>query len=1019
MPYALSTPQIKYKICDANYGENSCVETSGSATIYCDVNGRSPAVEYPRRWIGRGGLVPWPARSPDLSPSDFFFWGCLKRRVYSGWRPDTWGQLLQATTSDNAPCHIQDPVNSPYFQEIYVKTHNRAAPYFAGVIVGIIIFKKRSSKFKFGKQGMAKRRNERSREAGYAGENPSDQRPHPARFSRAQNPGVTPTGVGLGVSEVRVPQVTSHVFALLVWTLASATMLAVYVFFDQLRPRGTVEAALYSSLHRVGFGVAIACYFLLIAFGQLGEFVLQARFKRMPQLRRSIISKPNNTRARLSNQINRGSVKLVYHIFIKVQCDHHERLENEVPPAASCEETTNLQARPNVKHVHVGGSNVPTNGMPKVSQYNVRMWGQEHPHETTEHERASPKVNVFCTVSKDTVCFFHEPTVTGIPYLGILTDWLFPQLEEAAGDFIFQPLVVVALNIYEHMIWNYFPSIITNVTGRMSLSTRVKIYAGRDAGADWELPICRWLLLQEYVAYKQLFHFFMLKSSTKETFPVQSLFARIRSSRATTEILHAMRVKAVHDKVSTFEINLRKKSLPLRSYILTDALRDMNPVNASGSKLSMDIFCFVIVPQMSEFDDVAAVETARCEYQPAFCAAYIARRGPAWASDSGAASERHTASVQGRFPAGLNFSIRLSRRTWSSVGGFHRGTPVFPPALVRLRHPGFLSDVGHVRAPALKPFTQRRIAKAEETGHPVKPPPPPVDQRHRPAQVPHVKIREPPSRESNPLRVQGQEARERYGRQLHARLASHRSYAQGVQCFRRIYESIFSWKPFKVLSRLTYGAYLVHTLGQLYDHGSLRSPRPTAYFTVVSNTLPACGGFRQTKIVDAAVLATRPLVLREYVYVDALGRLGIYFTFPVPPHSIIWRFMGIAGLLLRENPNAHYYRQFLETDLPLLLEDVLLEGRRGIWSWQDREHPNFIRAVAEVLNAEHPGRWPSPMADASGREVGHTGSQLIWVTTDATTKLADELAGMQWQKVMAQCVAAGLRSVAAHFEQLA
>ncbi|KAJ8865946.1 hypothetical protein PR048_033469 [Dryococelus australis] len=36
----------------------------------------------------------------------------------------------------------------------------------------------------------------------------------------------------------------------------------------------------------------------------------------------------------------------------------------------------------------------------------------------------------------------------------------------------------------------------------------------------------------------------------------------------------------------------------------------------------------------------------------------------------------------------------------------------------------------------------------------------------------------------NTMRDQGQEARERYGRQLHARLAPHRSYAQGVQCFR-------------------------------------------------------------------------------------------------------------------------------------------------------------------------------------------------------------------------------------------
>ncbi|KAJ8871704.1 hypothetical protein PR048_028031 [Dryococelus australis] len=34
-------------------------------------------------------------------------------------------------------------------------------------------------------------------------------------------------------------------------------------------------------------------------------------------------------------------------------------------------------------------------------------------------------------------------------------------------------------------------------------------------------------------------------------------------------------------------------------------------------------------------------------------------------------------------------------------------------------------------------------------------------------------------------RIQGQEARERYGRHEHARLVPHRSYAQGVQCFRR------------------------------------------------------------------------------------------------------------------------------------------------------------------------------------------------------------------------------------------
>jgi len=34
------------------------------------------------RWIGRGGPIPWPPRSPDLNSLDFFFWGYLKETVY-------------------------------------------------------------------------------------------------------------------------------------------------------------------------------------------------------------------------------------------------------------------------------------------------------------------------------------------------------------------------------------------------------------------------------------------------------------------------------------------------------------------------------------------------------------------------------------------------------------------------------------------------------------------------------------------------------------------------------------------------------------------------------------------------------------------------------------------------------------------------------------------------------------------------------------------------------------------------
>lgn len=37
---------------------------------------------YPNRWIGRGGPVSWPPRSPDLTPLDFFLWGHMKSLVY-------------------------------------------------------------------------------------------------------------------------------------------------------------------------------------------------------------------------------------------------------------------------------------------------------------------------------------------------------------------------------------------------------------------------------------------------------------------------------------------------------------------------------------------------------------------------------------------------------------------------------------------------------------------------------------------------------------------------------------------------------------------------------------------------------------------------------------------------------------------------------------------------------------------------------------------------------------------------
>jgi hypothetical protein len=40
--------------------------------------------------------VAWPARSPDLNPSDFFLWGCMKSRVHHGGKRDARHQIVEA-----------------------------------------------------------------------------------------------------------------------------------------------------------------------------------------------------------------------------------------------------------------------------------------------------------------------------------------------------------------------------------------------------------------------------------------------------------------------------------------------------------------------------------------------------------------------------------------------------------------------------------------------------------------------------------------------------------------------------------------------------------------------------------------------------------------------------------------------------------------------------------------------------------------------------------------------------------
>jgi len=42
----------------------------------------------PNRWNGRDGPTPWPPRSPDITPLDFFLWGYVNDKVFSTPVPD-------------------------------------------------------------------------------------------------------------------------------------------------------------------------------------------------------------------------------------------------------------------------------------------------------------------------------------------------------------------------------------------------------------------------------------------------------------------------------------------------------------------------------------------------------------------------------------------------------------------------------------------------------------------------------------------------------------------------------------------------------------------------------------------------------------------------------------------------------------------------------------------------------------------------------------------------------------------
>ena len=64
------------------------------------------------RVIGRGFLRRWPARSPDLSPLDFWFWGTLKGRIFHHGRPANMNELIARITEECANVSSEELQNA-------------------------------------------------------------------------------------------------------------------------------------------------------------------------------------------------------------------------------------------------------------------------------------------------------------------------------------------------------------------------------------------------------------------------------------------------------------------------------------------------------------------------------------------------------------------------------------------------------------------------------------------------------------------------------------------------------------------------------------------------------------------------------------------------------------------------------------------------------------------------------------------------------------------------------------------
>lgn len=167
---------------------------------------------------------------------------------------------------------------------------------------------------------------------------------------------------------------------------------------------------------------------------------------RVEQIRASILRSPKKSTPRISVelQIPQSSVWRILRKRLKMkpyrlQMLQQLRDDDKVKRLAFCVEIQTRFEEDGFIDRLIFGDESTFHISGKVNKHNLRIWGTENPREIVQHERDSPKVNVYCAVSKQKVYgpfFFQEKTVRGTSYLDMVSEWLIPQVEEDSNDYI-------------------------------------------------------------------------------------------------------------------------------------------------------------------------------------------------------------------------------------------------------------------------------------------------------------------------------------------------------------------------------------------------------------------------------------------------------------------------------------------------------------------------------------------------------------------------------------------------------